>query len=232
MGRWVLRFRCPAGACLFVARRPLPFAFLFAPIPFTPLPRRGRGRPKLFHARLRPLHPRAEPTRHLHDQRFLFVYGGAVPAAKERGDRGRGTSAFEMVLSPGAGIANAAGACLSCRLPTLPLLSFSAPHFPHPFPVGKGIQGYFMQGASPLASPGLNPRGTGKGGEPRTRRLAPALPVDLAAVVLAGGLSFGRLPTPPLVYFFCPYPSAPFPGGGRGDQVISCKGLRPLHPRG
>ena len=33
----------------------------------------------------------------------------AVPAAKERGDRGRGTSAFEMVLSPGAGIASAAG---------------------------------------------------------------------------------------------------------------------------
>ena len=28
-----------------------------------------------------------------------------MPAAKERGDRGRGTSAFEMVLSPGAGIA-------------------------------------------------------------------------------------------------------------------------------
>ena len=32
-----------------------------------------------------------------------------MPAAKERGDRGRGTSAFEMVLSPGAGIASAAG---------------------------------------------------------------------------------------------------------------------------
>ena len=30
-------------------------------------------------------------------------------AAKERGDRGRGTSAFEMVLSPGAGRTSAAG---------------------------------------------------------------------------------------------------------------------------
>ena len=30
-----------------------------------------------------------------------------MPAAKERGDRGRGTSAFEMVLSPGAGITSA-----------------------------------------------------------------------------------------------------------------------------
>ena len=34
---------------------------------------------------------------------------GAVPVAKERGDRGRGTSAFEMVLSPGAGRTSAAG---------------------------------------------------------------------------------------------------------------------------
>ena len=39
----------------------------------------------------------------------------AVPAAKERGDRGRwnypsqATAAFEMILSPGAGIASAAG---------------------------------------------------------------------------------------------------------------------------
>ena len=32
-----------------------------------------------------------------------------MPVAKERGDRGRGTSAFEMVLSPGAGRASAAG---------------------------------------------------------------------------------------------------------------------------
>ncbi len=38
----------------------------------------------------------------------------AVPAAKERGDRGRGTSAFEMVLSPGAGRASAAGVQPPC----------------------------------------------------------------------------------------------------------------------
>ena len=37
------------------------------------------------------------------------VYLWTVPAAKERGDRGRGTSAFEMVLSPGAGITSAVG---------------------------------------------------------------------------------------------------------------------------
>ena len=41
----------------------------------------------------------------------------AVPAAKERGDRGRGTSAFEMVLSPGAGRASAAGGSPPLRAP-------------------------------------------------------------------------------------------------------------------
>ena len=72
------------------------------------------------------------------------------------------------------------GACLLCRLPALPLrcprgsvpaLSPAYPAFRFlfcplsprpPSPVGKGVTiGYFMQGASPLAFPGLNPRGTG-----------------------------------------------------------------------
>ena len=77
------------------------------------------------------------------------------------------------------------GACLLCRLPTLPLwcprggvpalspvnpalTCFPAP-LPRrgridprpPSPAGKGgTKGYFMQGAPPLASPGLNPGGT------------------------------------------------------------------------
>ena len=39
---------------------------------------------------------------------------------------------------------------------------FSCPYPPTPFPSGEGgVQGYFMQGASPLASPGLNPGGAG-----------------------------------------------------------------------
>ena len=63
------------------------------------------------------------------------------------------------------------GACLLCRLPTLPLTCFLAPIPPDPLPDGKGVTiGYFLQGASPLASPGLNPGGTGAEGEPRTRR--------------------------------------------------------------
>ena len=48
------------------------------------------------------------------------------------------------------------GACLFGRLPPLPLAFFVAPIPPPPFPGGEGgDQGYFMQGASPLASPAL-----------------------------------------------------------------------------
>ena len=57
------------------------------------------------------------------------------------------------------------GACPLCRPPTLPLAFDFAPIPPTPFPSGEGgDQGYFMQGASPLASPGLNPGGAGSAG--------------------------------------------------------------------
>ena len=171
MGRWVFAVPVPGGGLAFlVACLPCLLLSFLPPIPRPPSPV-GKGESKLFHARgFAPCIPGAEPGRHLHDQRFLFVYGGAVPAAKERGDRGRGTSAFEMVLSPGAGIANAAGG--------LPFLSPACPAFCFPFcplsprpalaerssPAGKGeTKVIFMQWASPLASPGQNPRGTGKG---------------------------------------------------------------------
>ncbi len=49
--------------------------------------------------------PSASPVRRKTDRTAILL---AVPPAKERGDRGRGTSAFEMVLSPGAGEASAA----------------------------------------------------------------------------------------------------------------------------
>ena len=89
------------------------------------------------------------------------------------------------------------GACLLCRLPTLPLACFPAPYPPARarralFPGGEGgDQGYFMQGAPPLASPALN----------RLRHLQtfsnmnPAeglpgwSPADLAAAVPSGGLN-------------------------------------------
>ena len=101
------------------------FHFAFAPYPPDPLPRWGRGRLfSLFRRGLRPRHPCIKPFAALtelakqvpggRNPRFAAKTTGsgslrAVPAAKERGDRGRGTSAFEMVLSPGAGRASATG---------------------------------------------------------------------------------------------------------------------------
>ena len=83
------------------------FSFAFAPTPPTPFPA-GRGTLGYFMQGASPLaSPRLNPW-------FAAKATGsgslwAVPVAKERGDRGRGTSAFEMVLSPGAGRASAVG---------------------------------------------------------------------------------------------------------------------------
>ena len=67
-----------------------------------------------------------------------------------------------------------------------PSVYFPAPYSPPPSPAGKGgDQGYFMQGAAPLASPGLNPgrhRSRGRTTHPagvclRNRQLA-AKPIE------------------------------------------------------
>ena len=159
-------------------------------------------------------------------------------------------------------------------LPFLPpaALAFSLLFCPHPpCPPSRregGDQGYFMQGAPPLASPGLNPGGTGyflprqcflphpprppsrwEGGDfcfilPGAG--APGTPAtEPARHWFAGG-------APPLaspwlsprgagffcrVSAFCPHPPDPrsqsaLPGGKGEPKVISCKGLRPLHPQG
>ena len=92
-----------------------------------------------------------------------------------------------------------------------------------------------MQGASPLASPGLNPGGTGFSCGKR---------VPAGGACLAGcrqTLPFrnplGGLPSlspayPAFSLLSCPHPPDPLPLRGRGRlKVILCKGLRPLHPR-
>ena len=54
-GRW----RRPAGGVLSLLPAYSAFSFCFFPYPPDPLPRRGRGRPRLFSCKgLRPLHPR------------------------------------------------------------------------------------------------------------------------------------------------------------------------------
>ena len=91
-----------------------------------------------------------------------------------------------------------------------------------------------MQGASPLASPGLNLRGTGSPCQSGTRRggAGGRSPADLAIPAPAGGACFlCRLPTLPLVYFPAPYPPAPLPSGKGGESKFSyARGFAPCIP--
>ena len=146
------------------------------------------------------------------------------------------------------------GACLLCRLPALPLWcprghvpalspvnpAFSLLFCPHPpappSPVGKGETiGYFMQGASPLASPGLNPRGTGspcRCGKLNGGR-APALPARRVSAVPSGGRKGGsRPPTLPLVLLLPPSPRPALAERSSrregGDQGYFMQGASPL----
>ena len=77
---------CPRrGACLLCRLLPSAFTFFSAPYPPDPLPRRGRGRPRLFHARgFAPCIPGAEPRRHLQNLPNRYPAGslqGWSPAA-------------------------------------------------------------------------------------------------------------------------------------------------------
>ena len=98
----------PAGGVPALSPAYPAFGFVSCPIPPTPFPG-GKGENQgYFMQGASPLaSPRAEPTVRRKTDRKVSLR--AVPAAKERGDRGRGTSAFEMVLSPGAGRTSAAG---------------------------------------------------------------------------------------------------------------------------
>ena len=91
-----------------------------------------------------------------------------------------------------------------------------------------------MQGASPLASPGLDgarhwlslrcrkPKGGAEGWSP----------AYLATVVPGGGRrGFGRLLTLPLVCFYAPIPPTPFPSGEGGDlRLFYARGFAPCIP--
>ena len=86
----------------------------------------------------------------------------------------------------------------------LPCQCFFVPIPPTPFPAGRGgDQGYFMQGAPPLASPGLNPGGTGSiggAGAPGTPATKPARHWLFSAISV----------------LFAPIPPTPFPCGEGG----------------
>ena len=180
--------------------------------------------------------------------------GGGLPRRCRCGGRQRYPAGGVPALSPAypATVVPAGG------LPALPPVNpafnlLPCPHPPSPLPGGKGVTiGYFLQGAAPLASPGLNPRSTGSpchcgklnGGACLLCRL-PALPLwcprgacplcrlpTLPLRCPRGACPLCRLLTLPLAYFFASIPPTPFPAGRGRFFVFLCKGLRPLHPRG
>ena len=124
--------------------------------------------------------------------------------------------------------------------PVYPDFSFTSAPYPPArarralFPGGEGgDQGYFMQGALPLASPGLNPGGTGAGGVSRAG--GEACP-GVARSTCRRCLRLGGLPSLPPAYSafsFLLYPLSPRPPSpaGKGEtQSLFRRGLRPRHP--
>ena len=111
-----------------------------------------------------------------------------------------GTPAAE----PGRQNAVLAGGLVSWLPDLLAVSVVFCPLFPlPPFPGGEGGDlGYFMQGASPLASPGLG--GARHWGRGRTTRPA-------------GGVPGWSPAYPAFAFFSAPYPPTPFPGGEGGD---------------
>ena len=65
----------------------------------------------------------------------------------------------------------------------------------------------------------------------RLRSCMAALAIP-AAVVPEGGLPFWLPAAPAFSLISSPIPPAPFPAGRGRPRFFSCKGLRPLHPRG
>ena len=86
-----------------------------------------------------------------------------------------------------------------------------------------------MQGASPLASPRLNPRGTGS--TCRCRRLnggvPPALLARRALAVPGGGLPSLSPAAPAFSLAFCPHPPTPFPAGRGRPRLFYARGFAP-----
>ena len=149
--------------------------------------------------------PRArEPAVHHNTDRSPFLR--AVPAAKERGDRGRGTSAFEMVLSPGAGIASAARAQPRGCKGRSPLHKKTQKS--PPFPPGRGLGGM-----------GEKEKGQGGGGGRQSRQAPQWIPERQSHPATTRASS----PQGATVARSASAASGSAPGG--------CKGRSPLHKK-
>ena len=169
--------RARRGACPVGCLPTLPLLYFLTPIPPTPFPA-GRGRPKLFHARgFAPCIPGLGGARHWERGRTTRPAGGRAPYR----------AGLWGIPVPGGGVPG-----WSPAKPPFSLLF--CPHPPNPLPGGEGgDQSYFMQGASPLASPGLG-RGAALGkGEIFTlfrRGLPPPAPLRLNPY--SAGSTFGK----------------------------------------
>ena len=112
-------------------------------------------------------------------------------------------------------------ACLLCRPPPPPLACFSAPIPRPPSRREGGDQGYFMQGASPLASPASD-----------CLRHLQSLPYRCTC---GRALSFSSA-NPALSFGSAPIPPSPFPAGRGRPRLFYARGEAPcipgLNPRG
>ena len=134
---------CPRrGVCLLCRPPTVPFACFPAPYPPSPLPQRGRGRPRLFHARgFAPCIPAPEPEAAL-ARRAL-----AVPAGAHRG----------RVAGSPCRPCSRRGVCLLCRPPTVPFACFPAPYPPDPLPRwGRGRPKVYFAGGFAPGTPAFN----------------------------------------------------------------------------
>ena len=166
---------------------------------------------------------------------------GAPPLASPAFNRLRHLQTFSN-MNPAGGLPGWSPADLAAVVPGgggLPSLSpaylaFSllpCPLSPSPFPNGEGaIYGYFMQGAPPLASPGLSPSGAGSRGEPLAQR--GACPVGcrltLPPLYLPGGVLSLSPACPAFSLLPCPLSPSPFPNGEGEIYGYFMQGAPPL----
>ena len=205
-------------ACFRCRLPTLPLAWFSAPIPPTPLPS-GKGETlRLFYARgFAPCIPGIRPPAALTEPAAVFPGEGLCPLRGGDGWRSGTRRGAWRFWSP---------ACL-----LLELCFF--PHPPAPLPSGKGeTQSFLMQGASPLASLGLNPRGTYRTCQAGAR--SGALPLAgrgwVAFRYPAGGVAVlvARLPFT-LALFLPPSPRPPSQREG-GDYMFISPGASPPAP--
>ena len=165
-----------------------PLAALTEPakqVPDGGLARLVACQPCLWFTFLPPIPPTPFPGGEGGELRLFHARGSApcIPATEPVRHLQNLPSRYPAGGLPGWSPANPAFSLLFCPLSPRP-----------PSPAGKGeIFSFLMQGASPLASPGLNPGGTGAGGESRAGGgAAPPCLRDLPEPSPAGGGRAGK----------------------------------------